>query len=83
MTIQSSKVNLVNYNNGKLGFTVNAENISFDDNSVSFDHVVSVYGEKVRKEFDQVESVKDYGKSIYIYARDVVTNDKFRIVIYK
>lgn len=83
MTIQSSKVNLVNYNNGKLGFTVNAENISFDDNSVSFDHVVSVYGEKVRKEFDQVESVKDYGKSIYIYARDVYTNDKFRIVIYK
>ena len=83
MTMTNAKINLTNYDNNKMGWIENASNLFFDENKVSFDTVVSTFGDVITREFNQVESIKDYGKSIYIYARNTLNNDKFRIIIYK
>lgn len=83
MTMTNAKINLVNYSNNKLGWTENATNIFFDENKVSFDVIISTFGDVTTREFDQIESITDYGKSVYIYARNTENNNKYRIVIYK
>ena len=83
MTMMKAKINLTNYNNHKMGWTETATNIFFDENKVHFDTVVTTFGDIVTREFEQVESIKDYGNSIYIYARNTLNDDKYRIVIYK
>jgi putative DNA-invertase from lambdoid prophage Rac len=62
-------------NNGIKVYTVK-DNYELGDNITSF-------GDIVTREFEQVESIKDYGNSIYIYARNTLNDDKYRIVIYK
>lgn len=83
MTMMKAKINLTNYSNHKMGWTETATNIFFDENKVHFDTVLTTFGDIVTREFEQVESIKDYGNSIYIYARNKLNNDKYRIVIYK
>ena len=83
MTMMKAKINLTNYNNHKMDWTENATNIFFDENKVHFDTVVTTFGDIATREFEQVESIKDYGNSIYIYARNTLNDDKYRIVIYK
>ena len=83
MTMMKAKINLTNYNNHKMGWTETATNIFFDENKVHFDTVLTTFGDIVTREFEQVESIKDYENSIYIYARNTLNNDKYRIVIYK
>lgn len=83
MTMMKAKINLTNYNNNKMGWTENATNIFFDENKVSFDTIITTFGDIATREFEQVESIKDYGNSIYIYARNVLNDDKYRIIIYK
>ena len=83
MTMMKAKINLTNYNNHKMGWTENATNIFFDENKVSFDTIITTFGDIVTREFEQVESIKDYGNSIYIYARNTLNDDKYRIIIYK
>lgn len=83
MTMTNAKINLTNYNNNKMGWTENAKNIFFDENKVSFETIISTFGDVTTREFNQVESVKDYGKAIYIYAKNILNGDKFRIIIYK
>ena len=83
MTMIKAKINLTNYNNHKMGWTENAKNIFFDENKVPFDTIITTFGDIVTREFEQVESIKDYGNSIYIYARNTLNDDKYRIIIYK
>lgn len=83
MTMMKAKINLTNYNNYKMGWTETATNIFFNENKVSFDTIVTTFGDIETREFEQVESIKDYGNSIYIYARNVLNDDKYRIIIYK
>lgn len=83
MTMTNAKINLTNYDNNKMGWTETASNLFFDENKVSFDTVVSTFGDVITREFNKVESIKDYGNSIYIYARNTLNNDKYRIIVYK
>lgn len=82
MTMMKAKISLTNYNNHKMGWTETATNVFFDENKVSFDSIVTI-GDIETREFEQVESVKDYGNSVYIYARNARNDDKYRIIIYK